>query len=142
MTTSKLLVALVLLLAVTGTMGQTDPAAQKVIAACGIPVSLRLLSLSPQCMSAIKTAKKCPAPCLSVKSVVKTSKCAAAALAATPKNLHPSLAKVNNFPVFTAANLHIFATGSRCMITDIPFVLSPPTDLRDDCNSRLNAILC
>lgn len=86
MAASKFLLALVLVLAVTGSMGQArDPAAQKIVAACGVPVALKVQTLAPKCGKEVAKAKACPASCKSLIASIPNPACGAAVNAVSPK---------------------------------------------------------
>jgi hypothetical protein len=98
MAASKFLIALVLLLAVTGSMGQAmNPAAQKIVAACGVPVALKVQGLAPKCAkeAAKAKAKACPASCKSLIAAIPNPTCGAAVNAASPKATQAKIAAVS-----------------------------------------------
>jgi hypothetical protein len=96
MAASKFLVALVLLLAVTGSMGQAmDPAAQKIVAACGVPAALKIQGLAPKCAKDIAKAKACPASCKSLIAGIPSPACGAAVNSVSPKATQTKITAVS-----------------------------------------------
>jgi hypothetical protein len=96
MTASKFLVALVLVLAVTGSMGQAmTPEAQKIVSACGVPVALKVQGLAPKCAKDVGKAKVCPASCKSLIAALPSPTCGAAVNAASPKATQSKIAAVS-----------------------------------------------
>jgi hypothetical protein len=97
MDASKFLVALVLMLAVTGTMGQgLTPEAQKIVAACGVPVALQVQQLAPKCgTDAAKAKKTCPSSCKTLIAAIPSPTCGAAVNAASPQETQAKIASVS-----------------------------------------------
>jgi len=97
MDASKFLVAIVLVLATTDTMGQsTTSETQKIIATCGIPVALKVQQLAPKCTKdAAKSKKTCPSSCKKLIAAIPNSKCGAAVNAASDKKTQKKIDSVS-----------------------------------------------
>ena len=97
MAASKFLIALMLVLAITGSaQAQTmTPAEKAIIAACGIPAAIKIKSLSPSCMTALATAKTCPKNCVTLIKEIKTPACGAALNKVTSVANQKKIAKVS-----------------------------------------------
>ena len=97
MAASKFLIALMLVLAITGSVqGQMSPAEQAIVVACGIPAAIKMKPLSPSCTKGLTPkAKACPGPCKSLLKLVKTAACADALNAVTPVANQQMIAKVS-----------------------------------------------
>lgn len=95
---STKLVALLVLCMAAGAMAQADPAAQKLIAACGVRGALAVKASGVACQKAIApaTVKACPAPCAKLLAgVPKTPACAGALKSMTPAAINAKVGKVS-----------------------------------------------
>lgn len=76
-------------------MAQSAAQGQKIVAACGMEIAVKLQGLAPVCQAAAVSAKTCPPSCLSVVELVKTnSACAVATQAATAASVRGKINKV------------------------------------------------
>jgi len=72
MAASKVLCALIVLLAVSGSMAQTQDQVNAIVTACGLPTALQLQPFAVACSQSLsKAKKKCPSACLKVASILK-----------------------------------------------------------------------